>query len=96
MPVTNLLGPEGGGFAIAQARLGPGRIHHCMRAIGGTERAFELMCQRANTRQAFGSPLGEKQFVQEMIATSRMEIDQARRAHQPALALSLGARLADG
>jgi acyl-CoA dehydrogenase len=78
VPVTNLLGPEGGGFVIAQARLGPGRIHHCMRAIGGAERAVELMCKRANTRVAFGGPLGEKQFVQDFIATSRMEIDQAR------------------
>ncbi|HYC22107.1 MAG TPA: acyl-CoA dehydrogenase family protein [Candidatus Bathyarchaeia archaeon] len=78
VPATNLLGPEGGGFVIAQARLGPGRIHHCMRAIGGAERALDLMCQRANTRQAFGSPLGDKQFVQDFIATSRMEIDQAR------------------
>jgi len=78
VPVTNLLGPEGGGFVIAQARLGPGRIHHCMRAIGGAERALELMCKRANTRVAFGGPLGEKQFVQDFIAISRMEIDQAR------------------
>ena len=63
---------------IAQARLGPGRIHHCMRAIGMAERAFEIMCRHANTRVAFGGPLGEKQFVQEWVATSRMEIDQAR------------------
>ena len=78
VPVSNRLGPEHSGFMIAQARLGPGRIHHCMRMIGGAERAFELMCQRANTRVAFGGPLGEKQFVQEWVATSRMEIDQAR------------------
>ena len=78
VPVTNCLGPEGGGFMIAQARLGPGRIHHCMRAIGVAERAFEIMCRNANTRVAFGGPLGEKQFVQEWIATSRMEIEQAR------------------
>jgi acyl-CoA dehydrogenase len=78
VPAANLLGPEGAGFLIAQARLGPGRIHHCMRAIGAAERAMEMMCRRANTREAFGSTLGEKQFVQEMIATSRMEIDQAR------------------
>jgi acyl-CoA dehydrogenase len=78
VPAANLLGPEGGGFVIAQARLGPGRIHHCMRAIGGAEYALELMCKRANTRVAFGGPLAEKQFVQDFIATSRMEIDQAR------------------
>ena len=78
VPVGNLLGPEHGGFVIAQARLGPGRIHHCMRAIGMAERAFEIMCRHANTRVAFGGPLGEKQFVQEWVATSRMEIDQAR------------------
>jgi len=78
VPVTNLLGEEGGGFAIAQARLGPGRIHHCMRMIGGAERALEYMCQRANTRVAFGGPLAEKQFVQDFVALSRMEIDQAR------------------
>jgi acyl-CoA dehydrogenase len=78
VPASNLLGPEGGGFMIAQARLGPGRIHHCMRAIGMAERAFEIMCRYANDRKAFGSTLGEKQFVQEWVATSRMEIDQAR------------------
>jgi len=78
VPVANRLGPEGAGFLIAQARLGPGRIHHCMRAIGVAERAFEIMCRHANSRKAFGSTLGEKQFVQDWIATSRMEIDQAR------------------
>ena len=78
VPTSNLLGPEHGGFVIAQARLGPGRIHHCMRTIGAAERAFEIMCKYANERVAFGGPLGEKQFVQEWVATSRMEIDQAR------------------
>jgi len=78
VPAENLLGAEHGGFAIAQARLGPGRIHHCMRAIGAAERAFEIMCRHANERESFGSKLGEKQFVQEWIATCRMEIDQAR------------------
>jgi acyl-CoA dehydrogenase len=78
VPVTHCLGPEGGGFMIAQARLGPGRVHHCMRAIGQAERAFELMCSHANSRVAFGGPLGEKQFVQDWVALSRMEIDQAR------------------
>ncbi len=78
VPVSNRLGEEHSGFMIAQARLGPGRIHHCMRAIGVAERAFEIMCRHANTRVAFGGPIGEKQFVQEWIATSRMEIDQAR------------------
>src|SRR5438132_3527635 len=78
VPAANVLGPVGGGFMIAQARLGPGRIHHCMRAIGGAERALEMMCRRANGRVAFGEPLAKKQFVQDMVATSRMEIDQAR------------------
>jgi acyl-CoA dehydrogenase len=78
VPKEFLLGERGAGFAIAQDRLGPGRIHHCMRAIGTAERAHEMMCRRANERSAFGGPLGEKQFVQESIATSRMEIDQAR------------------
>jgi acyl-CoA dehydrogenase len=78
VPEANLLGPRGDGFAIAQARLGPGRIHHCMRAIGSAERAFELMCRRANERESFGGPLADKQFVQEFVATSRIEIDAAR------------------
>ena len=78
VPKGNLLGERGAGFAIAQDRLGPGRIHHCMRAIGTAERAHEMMCRRANERVAFGGPLADKQFVQEAIAASRMEIDQAR------------------
>ncbi|HEX3042843.1 MAG TPA: acyl-CoA dehydrogenase family protein [Solirubrobacterales bacterium] len=78
VPKGYLLGERGAGFAIAQDRLGPGRIHHCMRAIGTAERAHEMMCRRANERTAFGGPLGDKQFVQESIAASRMEIDQAR------------------
>jgi acyl-CoA dehydrogenase len=78
VPAESLLGDRGGGFAIAQDRLGPGRIHHCMRAIGTAERAMEMMCKRANERVAFGGPLADKQFVQEAIAASRMEIDQAR------------------
>jgi acyl-CoA dehydrogenase len=78
VPADNLLGERGAGFAIAQDRLGPGRIHHCMRAIGSAERAFELMCKRAHDRESFGGPLAEKQFVQDFIAKSRMEIDSAR------------------
>jgi acyl-CoA dehydrogenase len=78
VPKSSLLGERGAGFAIAQDRLGPGRIHHCMRAIGTAERAHEMMCRRANERVAFGGPLADKQFVQESIAASRMEIDQAR------------------
>ena len=78
VPAANLLGERGAGFAIAQDRLGPGRIHHCMRAIGSAERAFEMMCRRAHDREAFGGPLAEKQFVQDFVAKSRMEIDSAR------------------
>jgi acyl-CoA dehydrogenase len=78
VPREYLLGEEGSGFAIAQARLGPGRIHHCMRAIGTAERALELMCQRAQQRVAFGAPLAANAVVQERIAESRIEIEQAR------------------
>jgi acyl-CoA dehydrogenase len=78
VPSDNLIGERGAGFAIAQDRLGPGRNHHCMRAIGSAERAFELMCKRAHDRESFGGPLAEKQFVQDFIAKSRMEIDSAR------------------
>jgi len=74
----HLLGAEGAGFAIAQARLGPGRIHHCMRAIGQAQRALELMCRRASQRFAFGRPLAEQGMVQDWIATSQCEIEQAR------------------
>ena len=78
VPRDHLVGQRGGGFAIAQARLGPGRIHHCMRAIGMAERAFDLMCGRAQGRVAFGRPLAEQGVIRDWIATSRVEIDQAR------------------
>lgn len=78
VPATNLLGEEGSGFAIAQARLGPGRIHHCMRALGAAERALALMVNRVRNRVAFGRPLAEQGVVQQAIAQSRNEIDQAR------------------
>jgi acyl-CoA dehydrogenase len=78
VPATNLLGEEGAGFALAQARLGPGRIHHCMRSIGQCEVALELMVERALQRKAFGRTLSDYANVQDWIAEGRMEIDQAR------------------
>ncbi|MBA2288044.1 MAG: acyl-CoA dehydrogenase family protein [Ktedonobacteraceae bacterium] len=78
VPASNLLGEEGSGFAIAQARLGPGRIHHCMRAIGAAQYALDLMCQRASSRVAFGKPLAEQGVIQDWIAQSYLEIEQAR------------------
>ncbi len=78
VPAEYLLGEQGGGFAIAQARLGPGRIHHCMRAIGMAEYALELMCARAQRRVAFGEHLADNAVVQQQVAESRIEIEQAR------------------
>jgi acyl-CoA dehydrogenase len=75
---SSLLGAEGDGFALAQGRLGPGRMHYAMRMIGFAERAFDLMCERVRTRVAFGGPLAEQGVVQEWIARSRIEIEQAR------------------
>jgi acyl-CoA dehydrogenase len=78
VPAANLLGEEGSGFAIAQARLGPGRIHHCMRALGMAERAFDMMCQRAHARVAFGKTLAEQGVIQDWIAEARIRIEQTR------------------
>jgi acyl-CoA dehydrogenase len=78
VPATALLGREGEGFAAAQARLGPGRIHHCMRAVGMSDRAVEMMARRALTRAVVGGRLAEKQMVQDMIARSRIEVEAAR------------------
>jgi acyl-CoA dehydrogenase len=78
VPVSNIVASEGDGFMIAQARLGPGRIHHCMRAIGAAERALEAMCRRAVSRVTFGAPLATRGNVQDWIAESRVEIEMAR------------------
>ena len=78
VPRSNLLGPRGAGFLIAQQRLGPGRIFHCMRWLGQAQRAFDLMCERANSRVAFGSPLADKQQVQQMVFDTAAEIQACR------------------
>ncbi|MFF9036988.1 acyl-CoA dehydrogenase family protein [Streptomyces sp. NPDC014892] len=78
VPASNLIGEEGGGFAIAQARLGPGRIHHCMRLIGMAERAIELMCRRAVAREAFGKALAQQGVVHNWIADARVAVEQLR------------------
>jgi acyl-CoA dehydrogenase len=78
VPVANLIGEEGGGFGVAQARLGPGRIHHCMRSIGIAERAIELMCERAAGRIAFGRPIADQGVIRSWIAESRVKVEQLR------------------
>jgi acyl-CoA dehydrogenase len=78
VPAANLIGAEGDGFAIAQARLGPGRIHHCMRSIGVAEQAMGLMCRRAQTRTAFGKPLADQGVIRGWIAEARVRIEQLR------------------
>jgi acyl-CoA dehydrogenase len=88
VPKSNLIGAEGSGFAMAQARLGPGRIHHCMRLIGLAQRALELMVERSKARQVFGRPLAAQGMAQEMMALSRCDIEQAR-----LLTLNAAARL---
>ena len=78
VPAANVIAGEGDGFAIAQARLGPGRIHHCMRLIGGAERALELLCRRVTGRSAFGRPLADQGVIQDWIAEARVRIESAR------------------
>jgi acyl-CoA dehydrogenase len=78
VPAENVISGEGEGFAIAQARLGPGRIHHCMRQIGASERALELMCRRVTSRVAWGKPLAEQGVIQDWIAEARVRIEEAR------------------
>lgn len=78
VPAENIISGEGEGFAIAQARLGPGRIHHCMRAIGMAERALELMCRRTQQREAFGGPIADQGIVQQWIAEARVRIETTR------------------
>jgi alkylation response protein AidB-like acyl-CoA dehydrogenase len=78
VPASNLVGERGRGFKIAQKRLGPGRIYHCMRWLGQAQRAFDLMCKRANDRVAFGGPLADKQLVQKMVFDSAAEIQACR------------------
>jgi acyl-CoA dehydrogenase len=78
VPASNLIAGEGDGFLIAQARLGPGRIHHCMRTIGAAERALELLCRRAATRETFGKPVATRGNVLDWIAEARIDIEMAR------------------
>jgi acyl-CoA dehydrogenase len=78
VPASNLIANEGDGFLISQARLGPGRIHHCMRAIGAAERALELMCARASARETFGRPVASRANIQDWIAESRIDIEMTR------------------
>jgi acyl-CoA dehydrogenase len=78
VPAENLIANEGDGFLISQARLGPGRIHHCMRTVGAAERALELMCRRASERETFGAPVASRANVQDWIAESRIEIEMVR------------------
>ncbi len=78
MPASNLIANEGDGFLISQARLGPGRIHHCMRTIGAAERALELMCRRATERVTFGLPVADRANVQDWIAESRIDLEMIR------------------